>query len=155
MPRSIRRGNQIPNARITSTTIDNIIRLDIPLSMAQRQDCFECQICRERFCSSGKCGRTLVRLTCCTSPICAKCVFKQATRCTCKESCDQVVTWCAFCRSLSPLTTLDVFLGTLRKRNCEYCPSGESDEEMDEEYVPGNDGDDEDDDEDDGGDDTD
>jgi hypothetical protein len=134
--------------RVTSTIRDNRIDFEIPMMTDQDIDC---QICREKFCGEGMCGKSLVHLKCCTSPICAKCAFKQAKRCTCKSNCEQVCIWCPFCRSFSPLSALDIWLGALRTRKCEYCPEeeeevdGEEDEDDDTSYVPEGDEDDEDD----------
>lgn len=75
-----------------------------------------CCICSEDFCTDEKCGRTMTHMACCTHPLCCTCLARQAQRCMCTDECTAVVCWCAFCKTVSPVDSLDLFLS-----NCKLC----------------------------------
>ena len=70
-------------------------------------------------CAADECCRTLTHLGCCTQTICCGCLLKSSKRCGCKEDCDAVISLCPFCREVSPVEALDVFLGG--KPPCAAC----------------------------------
>ncbi len=78
-----------------------------------------CYICANAFCAAEACGRAMTHLGCCTQAICCSCLVKTAKRCTCKEDCDAVISLCPYCREVSGLDALDVFLGY--KPPCAQC----------------------------------
>lgn len=78
-----------------------------------------CYICANGFCANDECGRTLTHLGCCTQAICCACLMKSCKRCACKDDCDAVISLCPFCREVSPVEALDVFLGS--KTACAEC----------------------------------
>lgn len=41
-------------------------------------------------------------------------------RCTCDEACDAVISYCAYCRCIGPVSALDIYLG-LTKEMCASC----------------------------------
>lgn len=86
----------------------------------------ECPICYHGFCSDDKCCRTQTNLECCDGEICCGCLFKLVRRCTCMDDCSQVITFCTYCRGLSPVTALDVLLGT--REVCDLCLDAEDKE---------------------------
>lgn len=98
-----------------------IIELSIPMRLVRngREDGAEaggeedvsCYICANAVCVADECCRTLTHLGCCTQTICCGCLLKSSKRCTCKEECDAVISLCPFCREVSPVEALDVFLG--------------------------------------------
>lgn len=90
------------------------IELTIPIRMASAvatdagQDCY---LCRNEFCDEDVCSRGLTHLQCCTQTMCCGCLAKLVKRCRCVEDCEAVIAMCPFCREVSPVTVLDVFLG--------------------------------------------
>lgn len=78
-----------------------------------------CYICANSFCAGETCCRTQTHLACCTQSICCGCLLKSSKRCGCKEDCDAVISLCPFCREVSPVEALDVFLGC--KTACAAC----------------------------------
>lgn len=152
MPRSRRQGE----SRMTQTTH---FQIEIPLQNIHEQE-LDCSICRNSFCLERKCGRTLARLECCENPICCRCLYKLASKCTCDRVCDKVISYCAFCRQVSPLRAIDIFLGTPSKRKCSSCDARDAaendDDDADDEgssddpnFTPNSDEEDDDDDDDD------
>ena len=79
----------------------------------------ECGVCLATFCDDEVCNKTAIQTTCCGQGICAACVSKLATRCTCTDECSQIIYMCPFCRTIARSSALDVFLGT--KRPCKAC----------------------------------
>jgi hypothetical protein len=78
-----------------------------------------CYICANDFCGPERCCRALTHLACCTQPICCGCLLRTSFRCACKDDCDEVVSHCPFCKTVSPVTALDVFLG--QTKVCGAC----------------------------------
>lgn len=78
-----------------------------------------CYICANSFCAPEECSRTQTHLACCTQAICCGCLLKSSKRCGCKEDCDAVISLCPFCREVSPVEALDVFLGS--RPTCKRC----------------------------------
>lgn len=113
----------------STTTRSGVIELSIPMrlvrnSVAASSDDDDsgdltCYICANTFCDDDECCRSMTHLECCTQSICCGCLLKQTFRCGCKEDCDAVVSLCPFCREVSPVERLDVFLGT--KSPCADC----------------------------------
>ena len=153
MPRPRRHGE----TRMTQTTH---FQFEIPLQNIHEQE-LDCSICRNGFCLERTCGRTLARLECCENPICCKCLYKLASKCTCDRVCDKVISYCPYCRCVSPLRAIDIFLGTPSKRKCSSCDARDAaenedaDDEADDDgssddpnFTPNSDEEDDDDDED-------
>lgn len=82
-------------------------------------DDVSCYICANAFCAAEQCCRTQTHLGCCTQAICCGCLFKSSKRCTCKDDCDAVISLCPFCREVSSVEALDIFLGC--KDPCAAC----------------------------------
>lgn len=122
MPRAatVARGNQ-----------GAVINLSIPMRLMRGahdgegegddtdDDDTTCYICAHTFCATDECGRAQTQLGCCSQPICSACLLKGCKRCTCKEDCDAVISFCPFCREVSPVDALDMFLGA--KPACARC----------------------------------
>lgn len=88
----------------------------------EEDDC--CSICRNTHCVAGSeddsdCCRVVTTLQCCDQTLCCGCLSKMLLRCTCTTECTQVIAYCAFCRRVSPVATLDVFRGAC----CRECPA--------------------------------
>ena len=83
-----------------------------------------CHICRETFCEDDECCRTMTSLKCCTQTICCACATKMAMRCTCTEECSAIIAYCPYCRMVSPLQAIDVFLG--HTKPCRACCAAEA-----------------------------
>lgn len=108
-----------------------VIELSIPMRLvrgggsgggsdeAPDDDADSCYICANSFCATEQCSRTQTHLGCCTQAICCGCLLKSSKRCTCKEECDAVISLCPFCREVSSVEALDVFLGS--KPACGVC----------------------------------
>jgi hypothetical protein len=66
-----------------------------------------------------------MQLKCCENPMCCKCACELAKRCTCSDDCEAVIVYCPFCRELSSLDCLDIFLGMNPKiaTPCKTCES--------------------------------
>ena len=124
MPRTRRHGE----SRMTQTTH---FQIEIPLQNIHEQE-LDCSICRNSFCLERKCGRTLARLECCENPICCRCLYKLASKCTCDRLCDKVISYCPYCRCVSPLRAIDIFLGTPSKRKCSSCDARDAAENDDD-----------------------
>lgn len=111
------------SARLRSGTAGaTVIEVSIPLRTLQSEgdDADEaCYICANAFCASDACRRSLTHLACCTQAICCGCLSKTCKRCGCKDDCDAVIALCPFCREVSPVEVLDVFLGA--KDPCAEC----------------------------------
>lgn len=112
----------------TSTTRRNVIELSIPMRLMRGRggdddeadpDDETCYICANSFCAEEECGRALTHLGCCTQAICCGCLLKSSKRCMCKDDCDAVISLCPFCREVSPVEALDIFLGG--KAACAAC----------------------------------
>lgn len=82
-----------------------------------------CYICANSFCGAEECQRTQTHLGCCTQAICCACLLKSSKRCTCKDDCDAVISLCPFCREVSSVEALDIFLGS--KPPCASCRKGD------------------------------
>ena len=110
--------------------------IEIPTGDAD-ESALECPICCHEFCSEETCCRTETHQNCCDQPICCSCLQRQLRRCTCSDECNQIITICAYCREITPVTALEVFLG--HKPPCAGCLEGDTeevtmqDEEMEEE----------------------
>ena len=118
----LRRGRQGAGSSAT------VIELSIPMRLvrgsaagqaALEDDDLTCYICANSVCATEQCCRTLTHLACCTQTICCGCLLKSSKRCGCKEDCDAVISLCPFCREVSPVEALDVFLGG--KQPCAAC----------------------------------
>lgn len=103
-----------------------VIELSIPMRIVNRgrdreeeDDDVTCYICANSFCDEEECVRSMTHLGCCTQAICCGCLLKSSKRCTCKEDCDAVISLCPFCREVSAVEALDIFLGT--KVACKAC----------------------------------
>lgn len=103
-----------------------VIELSIPMRIVNRgrdreeeADEDTCYICADSFCEREECARSMTHLGCCTQAICCGCLLKSSKRCTCKEDCDAVISLCPFCREVSAVEALDVFLG--QKAACKAC----------------------------------
>ena len=109
-----------------------VIELSIPMRLmrggeggaAEEEDDAVCYICAHEVCAAEECGRTITHLGCCTQAICCACLLKSSKRCGCKEDCDAVISLCPFCREVSPVEALDVFLGT--KPPCAACAKADA-----------------------------
>lgn len=124
-----------PVQQTTSATARNgnaVIELSIPMRLVNRRhrggadsdsddsdDDLACYICANCFCDDEACQRSMTHLGCCTQAICCGCLLKSSKRCTCKEDCDAVISLCPFCREVSAVEALDVFLG--QKAACKAC----------------------------------
>lgn len=104
-----------------------VIELSIPMRIVNRgrdraeepEDDESCYICANSFCEHEECVRAMTHLGCCTQTICCGCLLKSSKRCTCKEDCDAVISLCPFCREVSAVEALDIFLG--QKPVCKAC----------------------------------
>lgn len=104
-----------------------VIELSIPMRIVNRgrgtdqadEDDATCYICANSFCAEEQCARSMTHLGCCTQAICCGCLLKSSKRCTCKEECDAVISLCPFCREVSAVEALDIFLG--QKPTCKAC----------------------------------
>lgn len=117
---------------------DNVIELSIPMRLVRGSSAAAaagsdsddsddsdpgdgtCYICANSFCSDDECCRSLTHLGCCTQSICCGCLLKSSKRCCCKDDCDAVISLCPFCREVSPVETLDIFLGH-KQQPCTSC----------------------------------
>lgn len=52
--------------------------------------------------------------------MCTVCLAKMSKRCTCDEACDAVISYCAYCRCIGPVSALDIYLGLTREL-CASC----------------------------------
>jgi len=64
--------------------------------------------------------------------MCTVCLAKMSKRCTCDEACDAVISYCAYCRCIGPVSALDIYLG-LTKEMCASCKAAETDAKSPEE----------------------
>lgn len=111
-----------------------VIELSIPMRLvrgggdadaaADAGDDETCYICANSFCGEEACARALTHLACCTQAICCGCLLKSSKRCLCKDDCDAVISLCPFCREVSPVEALDIFLGG--KAACAACAKGDA-----------------------------
>ena len=132
----------MPSVQSSNATARNgnaIIELSIPMRLVNRRhgrgrggdetsddsddDDVTCYICANSFCDEEECRRSMTHLGCCTQAICCGCLLKSSKRCTCKEDCDAVISLCPFCREVSAVDALDVFLG--QKAVCKACLRGD------------------------------
>jgi hypothetical protein len=51
------------------------------------------------------------------------------------DECPQVIAYCCYCREISPVEALDVFLGNTKKK-CDFCREEENQQEDDPDWVP-------------------
>lgn len=115
------------NARNAGAMIELSIPMRIVNRRTRRDDDDEedeeeeesCYICANTFCAHEECQRSMTHLGCCTQTICCGCLLKSSKRCTCKEDCDAVISLCPFCREVSAVEALDIFLG--HKPPCKAC----------------------------------
>ena len=122
-----------PRRQVRSSGGATVIELSIPMRRRHLvssdsdddsdDDDLTCYICANSFCDSEVCCRALTHLGCCTQAICCGCLLKSCKRCGCKDECDAVISLCPFCREVSPVDALDVFLGT--KPPCAECKAGD------------------------------
>lgn len=128
MPYRVDRSSAVTNSRTSRASA--VIELSIPMRIMRGsggdeaaqggdEDDSSCYICANAFCASDSCCRSMTHLGCCTQAICCGCLLKSSKRCTCKEDCDAVISLCPFCREVSPVEALDVFLGA--KAACAAC----------------------------------
>lgn len=91
-----------------------------------------CTICRESLCPSFTCGRSQMQLKCCDGPMCCKCACELAKRCTCDDECENIIVFCPYCRNVSKLDPMDLFLGmnSKIKTPCKTCESMENADEV-------------------------
>lgn len=119
--------------RARARTLDNSrIELTIPLRMTGRTAggaVDQCYICANDFCGDDVCCRSLTHLECCTQTMCCACLARMIKRCKCADDCEAVIALCPFCREVSPVTVLDVFLG--RAAVCKSCVENDEEEETD------------------------
>lgn len=107
-----------------------VIEVSIPVRAlrdaedGQEDEDMACYICANSFCEEDECSRSLTHLACCTQSICCGCLVKSCKRCGCKEDCDAVISLCPFCREVSPVDALDMFLGA--KAPCKACVKSDS-----------------------------
>jgi hypothetical protein len=108
-----------------------LIELSIPMRIVDRaaqdgrdDDDLTCYICANAFCDEDECCRALTHLGCCTQSICCACLLKSSKRCRCKDDCDAVISMCPFCREVSPVDAIDVFLAT--KAVCADCAKADA-----------------------------
>jgi hypothetical protein len=109
------------------------IELSIPMRIVHRgaarddgsdDEDLTCYICANTYCGDDECARAMTHLACCTQSICCGCLLKGSKRCTCKDECDAVVSLCPFCREVSPVEALDLFLAT--KAPCTACAKADA-----------------------------
>lgn len=104
-----------------------------------------CPICSHEYCPNDECCRASTTLSCCEQSMCTVCLAKMSKRCTCDEACDAVISYCAYCRCIGPVSALDIYLG-LTKEMCASCkaasletdaksPEEEEDDQADRESV--------------------
>jgi hypothetical protein len=79
-----------------------------------------CPICSHEYCPNDECARSSTSLRCCEQSMCTICLAKMSKRCTCDEACDIVISYCAYCRCIGPVSALDIYLG-LTKEMCASC----------------------------------
>ncbi len=108
----------------SSVTIEFTVRRDATDDTPASASTESCYICANDFCDDDACGRSLTHLKCCTQTMCCACLAKVVKRCRCADDCDAVIALCPFCREVSPVTSLDVFLGHVAP--CKACVAGES-----------------------------
>lgn len=125
----------MPRAATATSRRNNaaVIELSIPMRLVRGGGAAEgadaaadetCYICANSFCEEEECGRALTHLGCCTQAICCGCLLKSSKRCMCKDDCDAVISLCPFCREVSPVEALDIFLGG--KPACAACAKGDA-----------------------------
>lgn len=115
-------------ARARARTLDNstTIELTIPLHSSSADSCGgTCYICANDFCDDDVCCRSLTHLKCCTQAVCCGCLGKMIKRCKCEDECEAVIALCPFCREVSPVDVLDVFLGHVPA--CKVCVTADDD----------------------------
>lgn len=122
-----------PRRQVRSSGSATVIELSIPVRRRHLvssdsdddsdDDDLTCYICANSFCDSESCNRSLTHLGCCTQAICCGCLLKSCKRCMCKDECDAVISLCPFCREVSPVDALDVYLGS--KSTCGECKAAD------------------------------
>jgi hypothetical protein len=113
--------------RMPSVARQRSVTLSIPMRIVETaaesrdgsDDEEACYICTNEFCDDDDCCRSLTHLACCTQTICCACLLKSAKQCKCKDDCDAVISLCPFCREVSAVDALDIFLAT--KPPCKDC----------------------------------
>jgi hypothetical protein len=79
----------------------------------------ECGICLKEWCEDDACNRTMTQTKCCIQGACSACITKISMICKCEDNCPNVIFICPFCRNLSKVEPVTLFLGT--KRPCKKC----------------------------------
>ena len=95
-----------------------------------------CCICRNTACvaaTDADCCLAMATLGCCNQAVCCRCLTKMLLRCTCTDECTAVITYCAFCRQISPVCALDIFRGAC----CKECPACVKHQLAEERHGPG------------------
>ncbi len=105
-------------------TIEFTIRRDATEQQPPSASVEQCYICANDFCGEDACGRSLTHLKCCTQTMCCGFLAKLVKRCRCSDDCDAAIALCPFCREVSPVTVLDLFLGHVAP--CRACGAVES-----------------------------
>jgi hypothetical protein len=100
--------------------IRQYIEFDVEVRDARRTSFPECHICKNEFCPNDECCRASTSMSCCEQSMCVACLAKMSKRCTCSEECDIVISYCAFCREIGPVSSLDIYLG-LKGILCSSC----------------------------------
>lgn len=127
------RRNRAAGAAAGGRPNSAVIELSIPMRLMrgggeagadEDDDDVVCYICAHGVCAADECGRTITHLGCCTQAICCACLLKSSKRCGCKDDCTAVISLCPFCREVSPVEALDVFLGT--KPPCAACTKADA-----------------------------
>lgn len=111
----------MPTARVYRAGTARIATIEIELPHASHTtDDMTCPICAESFCARETCGRSPTALKCCDQPVCCTCIARVSKRCTCTSNCAAVIAYCPYCREISPVTSLDIFLG-VKGGVCKEC----------------------------------
>ena len=105
-----------------------VFSIEVPRGDVEDDDsAVECPLCSNAFCQEELCSRTETGLNCCDQPICCGCLYRQMMRCTCKDECDAIVVICPYCRGLSSVAAMEVFIGS--KPVCSECAKADREEE--------------------------
>lgn len=80
-------------------------------------DIDRCPICCKKACLAEQCKASIVTTMCCNQAICCECVMVNAMRCKCCCDCQQVIVICPFCRQVTPLSAVALFLASKRCKN--------------------------------------
>lgn len=113
----------MPRVNITTSALStgHYVEIEVPVTTTQEEEYADtCPICHDFFCPTQECGHTAQHLQCCTQFMCCICLLKVSKRCTCASRCTAIIAFCPFCREISPLSPLDIFLGSKAKA-CKGC----------------------------------